>query len=275
MSDPITNLTQKFAALAAQLDAQHAATLAALAALRGAGPDNSLERVTAAIFALAGPAPGITLADLHTLIAEGLYTQPMAPLNLRIPYLLGLKSNTGSMNLADWLEQIHIDIAGIEQTPSDGLNLDPALCGTGFTYESRALGFTLVGTFEQSGITYDSYAPNSPTYPILAPVVNAYNAGSVADVFLDPNVEYVSVCLSWDWTGMATPAASWQLLGTAGVADIWPTGAIVTDERSITGQYPRQLYEGNTVSYRFAVPTGQALLNNVFWHAKIVNFGAS
>jgi hypothetical protein len=83
---PDTNLTDKFTALQLQLATQHAALLAklddvaaslspdsitaAITALRGTGPENTIRSLNQSVWALAGPAPGKTLTDLAAAIAE-------------------------------------------------------------------------------------------------------------------------------------------------------------------------------------------------------------
>jgi hypothetical protein len=116
----------------------------ALLAMRGDSPENTLRSVNQSLWNIAGPAPGATLVelldqlstladsigsraggtDLLQLIAQGLYTQPQAPLNLRFPYLLGLKGLNGNMTITELLQQIHIDIAGI--TEPIGADYSPA-----------------------------------------------------------------------------------------------------------------------------------------------------
>lgn len=144
-----------------------AAIVAAIADLRGAGPDNTIERVTSAIFGLAGPAPGVTLTQIHGLLeaalftntggtlspllfalatynqqladatgdraggstllelmADGLYTQPEAPLNLRLPYLLNLQqqltADGASLSLYELLDNLNAATGGV---PYENLNL--------------------------------------------------------------------------------------------------------------------------------------------------------
>jgi hypothetical protein len=119
--------------------------VAAILAMRGDEPENTLRSINQSLWNIAGPAPGATLVelldqlsaladaigdraggtDMLQLIAEGLYTQPQAPLNLRYPYLLALKGVDLNLTLAELLEQIHIDIAG---TPAAiGADYSPAV----------------------------------------------------------------------------------------------------------------------------------------------------
>jgi hypothetical protein len=68
MSDP-TNLSQKFAALQQLMMTQHTALLSEIAALRGTGgPETTLRSINQSIWALAGAAPGATLAQLKAAI---------------------------------------------------------------------------------------------------------------------------------------------------------------------------------------------------------------
>ncbi len=66
--DP-TNLSQKFAALQLLMTTQHNALMAEIAALRGTGgPETTLRSINQSIWALAGAAPGATLAQLKAAI---------------------------------------------------------------------------------------------------------------------------------------------------------------------------------------------------------------
>jgi hypothetical protein len=272
MTDPSTNLTDKFTALAAQLTEQHTEVLAAVAALRGAGPENTLKSLNQSIWNLAGPAPGATLAELLAALQAGGAGASDPNVAALLAAIGTLASNPSGYTVKDLLGRIDVDIAGTPVVPPDVLNNDPETCGLDFEYQSRTQGFTLIGTFSQDGVTYDSYSPNVPTYPILAAAGYPYVAGGDGDVYLSGPDDAVSVCVSWDWTGMEIPPASIQVIGTATIAEVWPSGLTVINERSYTGAYPRQLFQGDNMAIRFVVPAGQTLLNNVWWHAKLIPF---
>jgi hypothetical protein len=74
--DP-TNLSQKFAALQELMTTQHNALMTEIAALRGTGgPETTLRSINQSIWALAGPTPGVTLAQIKAAIEALMGTGP-------------------------------------------------------------------------------------------------------------------------------------------------------------------------------------------------------
>jgi len=67
MSEP-TNLSQKFAALQELMTTQYTELKAAIDALAGSGPENTLKSVNESLWNLAGPAPGVNLVQLKAAI---------------------------------------------------------------------------------------------------------------------------------------------------------------------------------------------------------------
>jgi hypothetical protein len=247
------DLVAKFDALALQLATQHTELLAKLDTIAA---DTTLAQLLSAIQAGASSG-GATEATAQAILAA-IGTLESYPYNYTVKELLSL---------------LNVNIAVEPTAKPPAQNTDPGSCAGVYDYVAQATGMTLVGTFVDGGITYDAYAPNVPDLGDILTNNGTIYVATVPSPVWEFSGDDVNICLSWNWTGNDVYPYYHSLAG--GFAeDIWPAP---TSEPGPTPQphgmtaigNASYLFESsdNIKSYRFAVKTGVAIANNVWWHA--------
>lgn len=245
-----------FAALSQQLATQHTALLAKLDDI----------------------ADGTTLAQLRTAVEAGAASggATEATVAAILSAIGTLASYPADYTVKELLALLNTHIAVEPGKAGAGLNLDTYGCTGPWDYSTRVTTMKSMGVITIEGVDYESFAPVVPIdyQYIVRDAVS--EAASVPDSFFDTyENDNIGVCLSWNWEGMSIPPASVQLNGTDTILT-WPVGVTVFDNRSFTGQYPWAFETyGYTVAYRFAVPVGDTLLPNVWWHFRHNTFTGS
>lgn len=246
------------------------AVATAIADLRGTGPENTLRSINQSIWNLAGPAPGTTLTDLATAIQAAQSGGATEATAQAILAAIGtLASYPANYTVKELLALLNTNISA--EPGTGNLNADPGACGAAaWDYNSRTGAMTKLGTSTIGGIDYDIYAPQVPFVPGFLE-----NYGQVADCVATIPAEFattypydsVNVCVSWDFTGAAYTPAVCSVMGVAVSGPIWPTGITLGDVTILTGLNTVTLFPtGEIVSYRIAVPSGEVVLPNMFWH---------
>jgi len=192
---------------------------------------------------------------------------------------------TGAAFNVDRANSLVVYICAIP-APTPPLNPDPGGCSVfgSWTNEVRTTAMHLLGTVSQAGVAYDIYAPDIVEF---WPYVRYYNLIDTWTATAQRVVAYapqgapstpVWMCVSWDFTGMATLSnvCVTMVTGTDAAPEStpWPVGVPITN--TLSGAIPYTfdvehigVYGYQTCSWRVAVPTGVVPDPNMFIHVDL------
>jgi hypothetical protein len=299
---PVTNLTEKFDALALQLAAQHTELLAALTELRGTGgPETTLRSINQSLWNLAGTAPGATLLEILNEISD----------------MRGVGGPTGKTQLSDFLSLILSDsngallteirdsigklsqypefytikrllavIAGNIDAPIVGMALDPGLCtmpddgtATLLMETHRITDWQMVDSF-MDGNGYTNYVPKFPIIEGATGIIHQmggnYDGKDMLNAVLwdywsttPHTILGVYACVQWDFTNDTVyPFYSTFSNTEVGNGTVTAQGGNSLDlpKGSSDVRFRRSTAVGASAvgNIVFAVPTGSVMPNNVF-----------
>jgi hypothetical protein len=297
----MSNLTEKFAALESAQAARHTAMLAKLDALAGTanlatiyneivalrgtgGPETTLRSINQSIWNLAGTAPGASLLEILTALQARATETTSAAILAAIGTLA---SNPANYTVKDLLALINASInenppgkAGSDMTGGGGTgsggtggtggtgtadgptNADPGSCSGTWLFDSSRTFMQYVGTIWQVDVTYDIYAPTIMDYsPYFVQYGSTIKAGSNTTGPSDA----VTVCVSWDFTGMAAAPSVMSITDPYSDGS-WLSAVDIASTGTYVGCDTVTFDVFQTYTWRVAVPSGIKPPNNMWFH---------